>query len=279
MSISNCFLDCCNTTYRAVQTVGSYVDISDTQFYNGYIALGASNGTGFMSNCTGACDWAVFSVAGIVFCSGTVPSGGRTTSSNGQLFDAGVSSGSGGGSTTVPTTETTTQYATLTKSWRGSWRSDTKDVIQGVYSDGGYSSGLNWHRGCMWFGNLRGVLSGTTIKSATLTLHRKTGSGSGSAKSLYLCAITNTSASGTPSIAVNYGAIGTIARDAQKTFSIPVSAVQGLANGTYGGLCLYESSYNFGSSTYSSCYMRMSGTDTGDSPYLTVVYTDSTSVG
>ena len=50
-------------------------------------------------------------------------------------------------------------------------------------------------------------------KRQTLTLHRKTGSGSSSAKSVYLCAITNTSASGTPSIARNYGAIGTIGRD------------------------------------------------------------------
>ena len=99
-----------------------------------------------------------------------------------------------------------------------------------------------------------------------------TGSGSGSAKTLYLCAISNTSASGTPSISVNYGAIGSIGRDAQVTFAVPVAAVQGLANGTYGGLCLYESPYNFGSSTYSSCYMRMSGTDSNLKPYLQVVY-------
>lgn len=278
VTISNCYLDCCNNTYRAVQTVGSYVDVSGTQFYNAYIGLGASNGTGFMNNCTGSCDWAVFSVAGIVFCAGTAPSGGRTMASNGQLFDAGVSSGGGGGGSTVVTTETTTQYATLTKSYRGGWRGDTVDVIQGVYSDSGYKSGLNWNYGCMWFGNLRNVLAGATVKSATLTLHRKTGSGSGSAKTVYLCAISNTSASGSPSIAVNYGAIGTIGRNAQVTFSIPIEAVQGLADGTYGGLCLYESKYNFGSSTYSSCYMRMSGTDSSLKPYLTVVYT-GTAVG
>lgn len=279
VTISNCYLDCCNNTYRAVQTVGSYVDISSTQFYNAYIGLGASNGTGFMNNCTGSCDWAVFSVAGIVFCTGTVPSGGRTTASNGQLFDSGVTSGSGSGGTTVTTTETTTQYATAAKSYRGGWRSDTSDIIQGAYSDSGYSSGLSWNYGCMWFGNLKNVLSGTTVKSATLTLHRKTGSGSGSAKNVYLCAITNTSASGSPGIAVNYGAIGTIGRNAQATFSIPTAAVQGLADGTYGGLCLYETKYNFGSSTYSSCYMRMSGTDTSYVPYLTVVYSKSTAVG
>lgn len=131
----------------------------------------------------------------------------------------------------------------------------------------------------MWFGNLKNVLSGTTVKSATLTIHRKTGSGSSSVKKVYLCAITNTSASGSPSIAVNYGSLGTIARNAQVTFSIPIAAVQGLANGTYGGLCLYETPYNFGSSTYSGCYMRMSGADTSLQPYLQVVYNGGTAVG
>lgn len=40
---------------------------------------------------------------------------------------------------------TTVQYATLTKSYRGGWRSDTVDVVQGVYSDYGYSSSLSWN--------------------------------------------------------------------------------------------------------------------------------------
>ena len=170
-------------------------------------------------------------------------------------------------------------YATTTKSYRGGWRSDTLDVIQGVYSDSGYKSSLNWNYGCMWFGNLRSMLSGTTIKSATLTLNRKTGSGSGSAKTLYLCAITNASPSGYPTIAASYGAIGTIGRGETATFSVPVSAIQNLASGAYGALCLYESPYNFGSSTYSSGYMRMSGTDTNNPPYLRVVYNGGDAVG
>lgn len=74
---------------------------------------------------------------------------------------------------------------------------------------------------------------------------------------------------------MNYGALGTIGRNAQVTFSIPVAAVQGLANGTYGGLCLYETKYNFGSSSWSNCYMRMSGADTSYKPYLQVVYNGS----
>ena len=131
----------------------------------------------------------------------------------------------------------------------------------------------------MWFNNAQNLLWGCTVKSATLTLHRKTGSGSSAAKSVYLCAISNTSASGTPSIVKNFGAIGTIGRDKQVTFSIPVDAVQGLADGYYGGLCLYETPYNFGTSTYSNAYMRMSGTDTNYEPYIECVYSGSTAVG
>ena len=93
-----------------------------------------------------------------------------------------------------------------------------------------------------------------------------------SAKTLYLCAITNTTASGAPSIAVTTGPSGTIGRAQQATFAIPLAAVQGLANGTYGGLCLYESKYNFGSSNWSNNYMRMAGTDSSYKPYLQVVY-------
>ena len=219
------------------------------------------------------------SYASLVIASGTVPAGSRGSGENGLLYASNVTVDYGTAIPTVTPDETGILYATTTKSWRGSWRSDTLDVIQGVYYESGYSSSLNWNRGCMWFSNARNLLSGCTVKSATLTLHRKTGSGSSSAKSVYLCAITNTSASGTPSIAKNYGSIGSIGRDKQVTFAIPVDAVQGLADGTYGGLCLYETPYNFGSSTYSNAYMRMSGTDTNYEPYIECVYGGSTAVG
>lgn len=78
---------------------------------------------------------------------------------------------------------------------------------------------------------------------------------------------------------MNYGAIGSIGRGETATFSIPVAAVQGLASGLYGGLCLYESPYNFGLSSYSKCYMRMSGADANQQPYLQVVYSGGDAVG
>lgn len=267
-----CTLDANSTTYDSVYCNASHVVLSNSSLYNALQGLEVYKGWGYVQGCNGSCSWSMVCYAGYIIASGTVPGGSRSTGNNGQIFATGVTADYGSASAPVTPESTGYFYATTTKSYRGGWRSDTLDVIQGVYSDSGYKSSLSWNYGCMWFGTLKSTLSGKTVKSVTLTLHRETGSGAGSAKSVYLCAISNTSASGAPSIVTNYGAIGTIARNATTTFSIPTDAVQGLANGTYGGLCLYESKYNFGSSTYSACYMRMSGTDTSNEPYLTVVY-------
>ncbi len=272
LSLTGCVLDLNNVTANAVQATASYVDLRYCEIRSAYIGLGLENATGNLYYCKGQCTFSVFCMAGIAFCTGTVPSGGRTSSCNGQIFDAGVTTDAGTAVAPQAPDSTTVQYATLTKSYRGGWRSDTADVVQGVYSDDGYSAGLSWNYGCMWFGNLRGVLSGKTVKSATLTLYRKTGSGSGAARTLYLCAITNTTASGAPAVAANYGAIGTLGRAEQMTFAIPPAVAEGLANGTFGGLCLYESPYNFGASNWSANYMRIAGTDSSDKPCLRVIY-------
>ena len=279
VEFSGCTLDANSITYDSVYARGSQVFLYDCGLYNALQGLECYLAHGHMKDCRGSCTWSMVSYSSIIIASGTVPSGSRGSGENGQVFASNVTIDYGSASAPITPDETGILYATTTKSWRGSWRSDTYDVIQGLYSESGYDSDLNWHRGCMWFSNARNLLSGCTVKSATLTLHRKTGSGSSAAKSVYLCAITNTSASGTPSIAYNYGAIGTIGRDKTVTFSIPVDAVQGLADGYYGGLCLYETPYNFGSSTYSNAYMRMSGTDTNYEPYIECVYGGSTAVG
>ena len=279
VEFNGCTLDANSITYDSVYARSSHVFLYSCGLYNALQGLECYLAQGNMKNCCGSCSWAMVSYASLIIASGTVPAGSRSTGENGLLYATSVTTDYGTAIPTVTPDDTGIMYASTTKSWRGSWRTDTVDVIQGVYSDSGYSSSLSWHRGCMWFSTAQNLLSGCTVKSATLTLHRKTGSGSSSAKSVYLCAITNTSASGTPSIAYNYGSIGTIGRDKQVTFSIPVDAVQGLADGTYGGLCIYETPYNFGSSTYSNAYMRMSGTDTSYEPYIECVFSGSTAVG
>ena len=279
VEFNGCTLDANAITYDSVYARSSHVYLYNCGLYNALQGLECYLAQGNVKDCCGSCSWSMVSYASLIIASGTVPAGSRGSGENGQLFASNVTVDYGTAIPTVTPDETGILYATTTKSWRGSWRTDTLDVIQGVYYDSGYNSSLNWNRGCMWFSNARNLLSGCTVKSATLTLHRKTGSGSSAAKSVYLCAITNTSASGTPSIAKNYGSIGTIGRDKQVTFAIPVDAVQGLADGTYGGLCLYETPYNFGSSTYSNAYMRMSGTDTNYEPYIECVFSGSTAVG
>jgi len=236
-------------------------------------------GQAYMMNCCGSCSWSMMCYGGIIIATGSVPGGSRGTGNNGQIFASSVYYDYGTSISPITPADTGILYATNTRSYRGGWRTDTYDVVQGVYSDSGYYSGISWNYGCMWFGLAQNLLSGCTVESATLTLHRKTGSGSSSARYVYLCAIYNTSASGAPNIAVNYGSIGTIGRDKQVTFSIPVDAVQGIADGIYGGLCLYETPYNFGSSNWSDSYMRMSGYDTDIEPYLEVVFSGSTAVG
>lgn len=279
VEFSGCTLDANGITYDSLYARSSHVFLYNCGLYNALQGLECYLAQGNMKDCCGSCSWSMVSYASLVIASGTVPAGSRGSGENGLLYASNVTVDYGTAIPTVTPDETGILYATTTKSWRGSWRTDTLDVIQGVYYDSGYNSSLNWNRGCMWFSNAMNLLSGCTVKSATLTLHRKTGSGSSAAKSVYLCAITNTSASGTPSIAKNYGSIGTIGRDKQVTFAIPVDAVQGLADGTYGGLCLYETPYDFGSSTYSNAYMRMSGTDTDYEPYIECVFSGSTAVG
>ena len=124
-------LDLNNVTSNAVQATASYVDLRYCEIRSAYIGLGLESATGNLYYCKGQCTFSVFCMSGIAFCTGTVPSGGRTSSCNGQIFDAGVTTDAG--ATVAPQTpdDTTLQYATLTKSYRGGWRTDTLDVVQG----------------------------------------------------------------------------------------------------------------------------------------------------
>ncbi|MEA5016945.1 MAG: phage tail spike protein [Candidatus Limiplasma sp.] len=275
VELAGCTLDGNGTTQDGCYCRTTHAYLNNCGLYNITQGVEASAGSVVMKNCKGSCTYACISYASFIICSGTVPVGTRAYGDNGQLYTANVTQDSG---TAIPPgtpDSTTIQYATVTKSYRDGWRADTLDVVQGVYSDYGYSSSLSWNYGCMWFPNLLTVLQGEELRSATLTLRRKDGNGAFAARTIYLCAITNTSASGVPVISTNFGAIGTIGRNVQSTFAIPIAAVQGLANGNYGGLCLYETPYNFGSSTFSNNYMRFSGSDVAEKPYLLVVYKSS----
>lgn len=143
VTFSNCTLDANSVTYDSLYCRGSYVYLYNCGLYNALQGLEVYMGQAHVNNCKGSCSWSMVSYAGYIIASGTVPAGSRGTGQNGQLFASNVTIDYGTAIPTVTPDETTIQYATTTKSWRGSWRSDTLDVIQGVYSDTGYSSSLN----------------------------------------------------------------------------------------------------------------------------------------
>lgn len=214
---------------------------------------------------------AIESEAAIVFGLLQIPTGTLLRSHNGQIYTSGTSTNTGTTTPTYTPDQSVSLQATLTRSYQGTWRTDTNDLVQGLYSASGYLSSLSWNYGCMWFGTLRSVLSGRTIKSATLTVQRKDGGTSGSTV-LNLYGISNTTASGACSTTISHGRLGSINRGSTIMYAIPPSVVQRLANGTDGGLCFYETPYNFGRSTYSINYCRLGGTDGDVKPVLNVVY-------
>ena len=123
----------CRTTHAYLYNCGLYNALQGLEVFMGWA---------YVQNCKGSCSWAMVSYAGYIICSGTAPAGSRNKGNNGQIFDTGVTVDYGTAIPVVTPDNTALLYATATKSYRGGWRSDTQDVIQGVYSDSGYKSSL-----------------------------------------------------------------------------------------------------------------------------------------
>ena len=73
----------------------------------------------------------MISYAGFITASGTIPAGSVGTGNNGQVYYSSTTVDYGTAIPTVTPDDTGLLYATTKKSWRGSWRTDTVDVIQG----------------------------------------------------------------------------------------------------------------------------------------------------
>lgn len=271
LDIYSCKFDGNGIDNNCIYAETSDVRIRYSEFYNAGTALHAYRGAAQVYSCKGACTTAMSAEASTIYAYGTIPGGSLTKVANGQIYSDGTTVDYGSATPTVQPEATASFTADTTRTHRGSWRTDTQDVIQGAYAEGGYGNVQNWNYGGMWFSTLRGTLSGKTVKGATITLKRIK-AGANAARSIYLCALTNTSPSGSPVIAKNFGAIGTLAVNTQGTFALPADAVQGLADGTYGALALYETPYDFGSGNYSRNYMRIYGANSDTPPVLTVVY-------
>ena len=143
VEINGCTLDANNTTYDSIYCRTSHCYVYNTGLYNALQGLEVFMGTAFMHNTKGSCSWSMVSYGGYIIAAGTVPQGSRGSGNNGQLVATNVTVDTGTAISVVTPDSTTIQYATLTKSYRGGWRTDTVDVIQGVYSDYGYSSDLS----------------------------------------------------------------------------------------------------------------------------------------
>ena len=153
--------------------------------------------------------------------------------------------------------------ASATGAYSGSWRSDGV-IRQGIYQGKQYA-------GCMWFPTAS--FSGKTIKGATLTFTRIGGSGRSGNIVPHLYTTTLSGASGNPlSSRVYYGKLDSIGNGETKTVTLPVAAVQALADGTANGLMFYEDAAGtMSGKVYSSNYCKI--VSSGDMiPTLTVNY-------
>lgn len=175
-----------------------------------------------------------------------------------------------GSATPAETPVTTASYtATTTGTYypSGHWIKDDNYIRQG--HEGKTSTRKDY--GCMWFN--AGALAGKTIKSATLTLTRRSGKGRSSSVTVTLWTTTLTGKSGKPTDSmVSLGEIGKIQNGETATFNIPTSAISVIAAG--GGLVTYTGeTANAANKDYSPNYAHFYGVDTdGPAPVLTVTY-------
>lgn len=159
--------------------------------------------------------------------------------------------------------------ATLTDTYW--WTSDDSDV--GWYGGGRLRQGLTTYRqaAVMWFNT--NAFTGKTIKNATLTIKRISGYGRTTTVGIPVYTTPLSTNGGNPRTnSVYYDNIGSIANGQTKTFTIPVAAVQALADGDAAGLMLWpDDTELLPGRDYSANYARFEGT-TGTAPVLTVTY-------
>ncbi len=176
-----------------------------------------------------------------------------------------------GSAAPVETPVTTSSYtANVTGTYypSGHWISGDNYIRQGF--EGKESTRSDY--GCMWFS--ASALAGKTIKSATLTLTRRSGRGRSGSVTITLWTTTHTGKSGVmaSSTLTSLGEIGTIQNGETATFNIPTSAISVIAAG--GGLVTYTGeTANASNKDYSRNYAHFYGVDTdGAAPVLTVTY-------
>lgn len=216
------------------------------------------------------------SFGGIVAANGTMPTGGTTEVGNGKVWSSG-STATGGSTSASSSTLTAASYDAVTTATcrnSGSWTSG--QLRQN------FATGLGVCKGCVWFDNsaIRSALSGKTVRSATLRLHRVSGSGKSSAVQVTARGLTLTGASGTVSNSTSaavYGGLsamlGTIGNDETVALALPVNLVNALISGSINGFALYAGeTAQIGNRGFSANYCRFDGVGDQFAPVLTISY-------
>ena len=216
------------------------------------------------------------SFGGIVAANGTMPTGGTTELGNGKVWSSG-STATGGSTSSSSSTLTAASYDAVTTATcrnSGSWTSG--QLRQN------FATGLGVCKGCVWFDNsaIRSALSGKTVRSATLRLHRVSGSGRSSAVQVTARGLTLTGASGTvpnSTSASVYGGLsamlGTIGNGETVAMALPVKIVNALVSGSINGIALYAGeTAQTGNRGFSANYCRFDGVGDQFAPVLTINY-------
>ena len=216
------------------------------------------------------------SFGGIVAANGTMPTGGTTEVGNGKVWSSG-STATGGSTSASSSTLTAAEYDAVTTATcrnSGSWTSG--QLRQN------FATGLGVYKGCVWFDNsaIRSALSGKTVRSATLRLHRVSGSGKSSAVQVTARGLTLTGASGTvpnSTSAAVYGGLsamlGTIGNGETVALALPVNLVNALISGSINGIALYAGeTAQTGNRGFSANYCRFDGVGDQFAPVLTISY-------
>ena len=216
------------------------------------------------------------SFGGIVAANGTMPTGGTTEVGNGKVWSTG-STATGGSTSSSSSTLTAASYDAVTTATcrnSGSWTSG--QLRQN------FATGLGVCKGCVWFDNsaIRSALSGKTVRSATLRLHRVSGSGRSSAVQVTARGLTLTGASGTvpnSTSAAVYGGLsamlGTIGNGETVAMALPVNIVNALVSGSINGIALYAGeTAQTGNRGFSANYCRFDGVGDQFAPVLTINY-------
>lgn len=248
--------------------------VQNCEFYNiPDSALAFSYGAdALVLNCKGAATYCLWADGATVRMAGSRPSGTCSVGNPSFLLpsDPSTVTVDTGSATPAETPVTTASYtATTTGTYypSGHWINSDNYIRQGF--EGKTSTRKDY--GCMWFN--AGALAGKTIKSATLTLTRRSGKGRSSSVTVTLWTTTLTGKSGKPTDSmVSLGEIGKIQNGETATFNIPTSAISVIAAG--GGLVTYTGeTANAANKDYSPNYAHFYGVDTdGPAPVLTVTY-------